>query len=265
MKLVRWLAWLSINLVLLGCAALPLYAQRIPWVLPWNDASPGVADLSSLNPAIGTNRVAVDAAGHFRANDQRVRFLGMNFAADAPFMPTNYADAVAGRLAKFGVNAVRFHHMDASWAYNGGLLAYTSASSTNFNSVNLDRLHFVESRLKAHGIYADINLLVMQLNVPSAKNTERFVGAMRRMGIDAAKMRIVVNRYVKKGWDIAPEDVERSLGLKISWLIPNDFKNAIASINFGEPVVIRAPKSDMSASLLKLAGTLVSTPQSVAA
>jgi len=100
---------------------------------------------------------------------------------------------------------------------------------------------------------ADLNIFVMQLNVPSAKNTERFIGALRRIGIDPAKIRIVVNRFVKKGWDIAPDEVERTLGIKISWLIPNDFKNAIAAINFGEPVVIRAPKADMSTSLLGLA------------
>jgi len=129
----------------------------------------------------------------------------------------------------------------------------------------------IDSHMSIDPIYAtaiqnsDLNILVMQLNVPSAKNTERFVGAMRRMGIDSAKMRIVVNRFVKKGWDIAPEDVERSLGLKISWLIPNDFKNAIAAINFGEPVVMRAPKSDMSMSLLQLANTLVARPQQAAA
>jgi pilus assembly protein CpaE len=103
---------------------------------------------------------------------------------------------------------------------------------------------------------ADMNIFVMQLNVPSAKNTERFVGAMRRMGIDANKMRIVVNRFVKKGWDIAPDEVERTLGLQISWLIPNDFKNAIAAINFGEPVVMRAPKAEMSASLIGLTGNI---------
>jgi len=100
---------------------------------------------------------------------------------------------------------------------------------------------------------ADMNIIVMQLNVPSARNTERFLGTMRRMGIDATKIKIVVNRYVKKGWDIAPEEVERSLGLKISWMIPNDFKNAIAAINFGSPVVMRAPKAEMSLSLNGLA------------
>lgn len=102
----------------------------------------------------------------------------------------------------------------------------------------------------------DINLMVMQLNVPSAKNAERFVGCLRRMGIEASKIRIIVNRYVKKGCDIEPEEVERLLGLQIAWMVPNDFKNAIAAINFGEPVVIRAPRSDISTSLIGLANTL---------
>jgi len=103
---------------------------------------------------------------------------------------------------------------------------------------------------------ADQNLFVMQLNVPSAKNTERFIGALRRIGIHSDKIRIVVNRFVKKGWDIAPDEVERSLGLKISWLIPNDFKNAIAAINFGQPLVLRAPRAEISESLFGLAETI---------
>ncbi|CAN5539630.1 CpaE family protein [soil metagenome] len=107
---------------------------------------------------------------------------------------------------------------------------------------------------------ADVNVIVMQLNVPSAKNAERFVGALRRMGIESGKIRILVNRFVKKGWDIEPAEVERALGLKISWMVPNDFKNAIASINYGEPVVLRAPRSEMSVSLAGLA-TSLQTPK----
>jgi pilus assembly protein CpaE len=103
---------------------------------------------------------------------------------------------------------------------------------------------------------ADVNLIVMQLNVPSAKNAERFVGALRRMQIDASKIKIVVNRYVKKGCDIEPDEVERALGLKIAWMVPNDFKNAIAAINYGEPVVLRAPRSEISTSLMGLAAQI---------
>lgn len=136
-------------------------AEIVPFVLPWNDASPGVTDLSGLNRPIGPeDRVGVNAAGHFVVRDERVRFLGMNFAGDSPFMPTNKAEAVAARLAKFGINCVRFHHMDAPWATGGGILRYTSTSSREFNPAQLERLHFVVARLKAHGIYANINLLV---------------------------------------------------------------------------------------------------------
>jgi pilus assembly protein CpaE len=103
---------------------------------------------------------------------------------------------------------------------------------------------------------SDVNVVVMQLNVPSAKNAERFVGALRRMGCESAKIKLVANRYVKKGWDIEPDEVERALGLSLAWMIPNDFKNAIAAINFGEPVVLRSPKSEMSQSIAGLAAML---------
>src|SRR5512138_2147368 len=152
----------SVLLLCVGMMATTgVLGQTVPWILPWNDATTGVVtDFSAMNPPIGTNWVRVDTNGHFVVNGERVRYLGVNFAGDSPFMPTNNAEGVASRLAKFGVNNVRFHHMDASWAYGGGLLAYTSTKSTNFNASQLDRLHYLVSRLKAHGIYSDINLLV---------------------------------------------------------------------------------------------------------
>jgi pilus assembly protein CpaE len=125
-----------------------------------------------------------------------------------------------------------------------------------FDYVVVDSVMSIDPIYSATIAAADVNLLVMQLNVPSAKNAERFVGCMRRMGIEANKIRIVVNRFVKKGCDIEPEEVERALGLKIAWMVPNDFKNAIAAINFGEPVVLRAPRSEISSSLSGLANTL---------
>lgn len=125
-----------------------------------------------------------------------------------------------------------------------------------FDYVVMDSIMSIDPNYAAAIQASDINLIVMQLNVPSAKNAERFVGALRRMGIESSKIKIVVNRFVKKGCDIEPEEVERALGLKISWMVPNDFKNAIAAINFGEPVVLRAPRAEISTSLYGLAGML---------
>lgn len=136
-------------------------AEVAPFVLPWDDRQPSLTDLSALNrPISEPTRVQTDAEGHFRAGGERIRFLGINFAGDAPFMPTNKADAVAARLAKFGFNNVRFHHLDAPWATGGGLLQYTSARSREVNPAQLQRVHALVAALKAHGIYSDLNLLV---------------------------------------------------------------------------------------------------------
>mgnify|MGYP006138019381 CR=1 FL=1 len=80
-----------------------------------------------------------------------------------------------------------------------------------FDYVVVDSVMSIDPVYSAVLREADQNLFVMQLNVPSAKNAERFVGCLRRMGIESTKIRIVVNRYVKKGCDIEPEEVERPM------------------------------------------------------
>jgi pilus assembly protein CpaE len=145
---------------------------------------------------------------------------------------------------------------DTQRVNQSGLVRLVNMLSRVFDYVVIDSLMSISPMYSSMIQGADVNVLVMQLNVPSAKNAERFVGALRRMGIESSKICTVVNRYAKKGNDIEPSEIERSLGIKLSWLIPNDFKNAMASINFGEPVVLRAPRSEVSVSLVQLAGLL---------
>jgi pilus assembly protein CpaE len=125
-----------------------------------------------------------------------------------------------------------------------------------YDYVVIDSVMSIDPLYSATIQAADLNVLVVQLNVPSIRNAERFVGVLRRMGVDMAKVKVIVNRFVKKGRDIEPEEVEKALGMKISWLIPNDFRNAIAAINYGEPVVLRTPRAEISTSLSSLAGSL---------
>jgi pilus assembly protein CpaE len=150
---------------------------------------------------------------------------------------------------------------DTQRVNQSGVQRLLSILGRGFDCVVVDSVMSIDPVYSAAIQAADVNLIVMQLNVPSAKNAERFVGTLRRMGIESSKIKIVVNRFVKKGWDIEPSEVERALGLKLAWMVPNDFKNAIAAINYGEPVVIRAPRSDMSTSLAGLAAML--QPQAV--
>lgn len=137
-----------------------------------------------------------------------------------------------------------------------GVQRLLSVLSRMFDYTVIDSVMSIDPIYSAAISASDTIVIVMQLNVPSCKNAERFVGALRRMGIETSKIRILVNRYVKKGWDIEPDDVERALGLKITWAVPNDFKNAIAAINYGEPVVLRAPRSEMALALTGFADLL---------
>jgi pilus assembly protein CpaE len=118
-----------------------------------------------------------------------------------------------------------------------------------FDYVVIDSMMSIDPLYATAVQTADVNILVMQLNVPSAKNAERFVGMLRRMAIDSHKIKIVANRFVKRSLDIDPAEVERTLGLKISHYIPNDFKTAINAINMGEPFVLNAPKAEISQSI----------------
>ncbi|GMV97744.1 MAG: hypothetical protein AMXMBFR83_20990 [Phycisphaerae bacterium] len=141
-----------------GLAAEPTW---VPFVLPWDDAAPGPTDLSGLNhvPAGRFGPITATPEGHFQAGGQRIRFMGVNLCFAGTLPEKDAADKIAARMAKFGVNAVRFHHMDAGF-FPGGLIRPRSQRSGDLDGEALDRLGFFISRLKARGIYANINLLV---------------------------------------------------------------------------------------------------------
>lgn len=137
-----------------------------------------------------------------------------------------------------------------------GLTRLLGVVSRMFDYVLIDSLMSTDPLYQSALQQADLNVLVMQLNVPSAKNTERFMGAMRRMGLDMAKVKVIVNRTTRKAYDIDAEEVEKALGVKIAWSVPNDFKNAITAINYGEPVVLRSPRAELSDNLQGLTQVL---------
>lgn len=132
-----------------------------PFVLPWNDVSSGPTDLSgwSDRPAGAQGFVEVDPSGHFAIAGKRIRFLGVNITSQSCFPIEAHADLAAARLAHFGVNSVRFHHMDAPWNAVP-LIHYGIGHSRALNPVAFERLHHFVQALKKQGIYSNINLLV---------------------------------------------------------------------------------------------------------
>jgi len=129
-----------------------------PWSMNVTTAQPGVLSADSLldKPA-GRDGPIVIRDGHFYSGNSRVRFWGVNIAFGANFPPHEEADRLAARFARYGINAVRFHHMD-NQPYPNGIFA--DAGLETLSPTALERLDYFIFALKRSGIYADLNLHV---------------------------------------------------------------------------------------------------------
>ncbi len=140
----------------------------IPWIFPYDDATPGITHFGErLNkgPAGARGPLTIGNDGHFQIAGERIRFWGVNITGASCFPSKEDAAAIAARLAKFGTNIVRFHHMDHRWN-DLSLIDYSKGGSRKLNDVALDRLDYFVSRLKAEGIYVNLNLLTAREFTP---------------------------------------------------------------------------------------------------
>ncbi|MFA0760404.1 MAG: hypothetical protein HZLCBSQH_000498 [Candidatus Fervidibacterota bacterium] len=136
-------------------------ANLFPFVLPWDDATPSVTDISHWlhKPAGKFGHIRVGTDGHLYAGTQRVRFLGVNLCFGACFPRKEDAEKIAPRMAKFGINIVRFHHMDMQ-EFPDGIRRRGVPHTRDLDPEALDRLDYLIAQLKRNGIYVNLNLLV---------------------------------------------------------------------------------------------------------
>lgn len=126
-----------------------------PINLPWNDSSNTAIDLSHLVYRDINNEgfVSVTSGGHLGVNSGRIKFWGTNTTFEGNFPSKVNAQAVAARLAKYGFNMVRFHHMDMFSIWT------TVNPDRVINPAKLDLFDYFVWELKKRGIYTNINLL----------------------------------------------------------------------------------------------------------
>ncbi|MDD4772832.1 MAG: hypothetical protein PHZ09_04425 [Eubacteriales bacterium] len=89
------------------------------------------------------------------------RFWGTNFNGGANFPEFDYAEKVARRLGKIGVNIVRFHQLDAEWD-TPNLFSFSNGKrcdkTTELDSESMKRLDYLIHCLKEEGIYVYIDI-----------------------------------------------------------------------------------------------------------
>ncbi len=106
----------------------------------------------------------------------------------------------------------------------------------------------------------DICLVVVQLVVPSVRNADRLLNEMGRGGYNLERIRLVCNRYGREAGYLEPADVEATLGRKIDFTLPDDWKTSSTAVNVGTPLLEWAPKSRLRLGYRQVALALAGGP-----
>ncbi|MEX2370974.1 MAG: hypothetical protein WD578_08210 [Bacteroidales bacterium] len=163
---------LILALFLAGCnSGDPAPAEQVPdgshdtliaFQPDWEKIHAGEINFSSLldKPAGGEGFVQLKDGHFYLPSGKRFRIWGVNLTGSACYPEKEDAADVARMLASLGINAVRFHFLDANWGPESSIFRYDTNNTRVFNPVQLEKLDLFVAELKARGIYSNFNLNV---------------------------------------------------------------------------------------------------------
>ncbi len=99
--------------------------------------------------------------------------------------------------------------------------------------------------------------IVMTAELPSVRNTVRYIEHLSKLGYSSSSIHVVLNRHSKKG-PLSDDRIEKALGRAISLRVPNSYNEVIRAINTGTPIS-SGTKSDFGAAIQKWAQELASS------
>src|SRR5215216_5646954 len=128
-----------------------------------------------------------------------------------------------------------------------------------FDYVVIDPQHTFDAITLAALDQADDILLVLTLDIPAIRSTQRALQIFDRLGYPRHKVHIVVNRFSRQ-IDLDLRQVERFLGERVMGYVQSDYKTAVNSINLGKPLVESEPNSKIAAELRQITASVTGTP-----
>lgn len=129
----------------------------------------------------------------------------------------------------------------------------------SYDCVVLDPQHTFDAITLAALDQADEIVLVLTIDIPAIRSTQRALAIFDRLGYPRKKIRIVVNRWSKQ-IDLDLAQVEKFLGEKIVGFVSSDYQIAVTSINLGTPLVLSEPDSKIAQELKRISGGLSGGP-----
>jgi len=125
----------------------------------------------------------------------------------------------------------------------------------SYDYVVLDPQHTFDSITLAALDQSDDIVLVLSLDIPAIRSTQRALEIFDRLGYPRKKVRIVVNRWSKQ-IDIDLRQVEKFLGEPAIGFVTSDYPTAVTSINLGQPLVRSEPNSKIAQEITRIARSL---------
>ena len=175
----------------------------------------------ALNNVENIDRVALD--GLIQAHESGVHVL-----ANKPDQIRQFSD--------FGPNDINLFLMSLARFYD---------------HVILDLPRTLDSTTIAALEASDAVIVVTQQSVPHVRDTKYFLGLLAELGLSNRIIRLVVNRFEKKG-DVSFSDFKDIFPEVDIYQIPNDRKHVVFSVNNGIPVSAKWPKIPISKAMSKL-------------
>ena len=125
----------------------------------------------------------------------------------------------------------------------------------SYDYVVLDPQHTFDSITLAALDQSDDIVMVLSLDIPAIRSTQRALEIFDRLGYPRKKVRIVVNRWSKQ-IDIDLRQVEKFLGQPAIGFVTSDYPTAVTSINLGQPLVLSEPNSKIAQEITRIVRTL---------
>ncbi len=103
---------------------------------------------------------------------------------------------------------------------------------------------------------SDVILTVLTLEITNIKNIRQFLALADQLGYSDDKVQLVLNR-ADSGYGIRLQDVESSIGRKISHSVVSDGRTVVFALNRGVPFVVAARQARVSEDVVQMARNVV--------
>jgi len=103
---------------------------------------------------------------------------------------------------------------------------------------------------------SDVVLTVLTLEITNIKNIRQFLALVEQLGYPEGKVQLLLNR-ADSGYGIRLQDVESSIGRKISHSVVSDGRTVVYALNRGVPFMVAARQTRVSEDVARLAKTIV--------